>query len=426
MNTRILWLTMAVLLSSGAGVQYLYAGEDDVEVSEQAESSDGEGATDTSVAGEETSAVTQTETPSVDAAQAAAPEEPQTAAPAVAETVPTVAQPEEKPAESTQQPATEQAQPAAQQEVAPASTVTPTPPAAPVETKPGQAAKKPQEEEIPGIDTLGLEEPGGNWLFKRIWWERAEARFEKIRSSVEQLFEARMTFLKKRSELDRDLFDPFYREVGLERGELREIVLYLIERIEKMRQQQGSLDDQEREFLNTLLKEQKTLEQMQADIDGIDKLDKAVDDAILLLAEQINRARSYENSAWQEFKAIGKELNDKRARERYYSMDAILMSIRDIDTYIKGTFSQHFQALAKSAAEHIDRVKMAVKALKDRNIDLKLEAEKLEGAAKQGSAEEAEETAAQPGFFGSIMHAIGNFFSSIWHLLFGWIGSSKA
>lgn len=297
-------------------------------------------------------------------------------------------------------------------------------PKAPSERKPEAISKKQAEEELPGIDTLGLEEPGGNWLFKRIWWEKAETRFEKIRSMVEQLFEERMVFLKQRSELDHNLFDPFYREVGLERGELREIVLYLIERIEKMRQSQGSLDEEERDFLNTLIKEQKTLEQLQTDIDGIDKLDKAIDESIMLLADQINRARNYENSAWQEFKAIGKELNDKRARERYYSMDAIMKSIQDIDAYIKGAFSQHFQALSNSAKEHVERVKTAVKTLQERRIDLKIEAEKLENADKQVSVEETEEV--QPGFFASIFHAIGKFFSSLWGFLFGWIGSSKA
>src|SRR5579864_2839891 len=30
------------------------------------------------------------------------------------------------------------------------------------------------EEEPAGIDTVSLEDAQGNWLFKKIWWERAE------------------------------------------------------------------------------------------------------------------------------------------------------------------------------------------------------------------------------------------------------------
>src|SRR5690606_16000794 len=31
-------------------------------------------------------------------------------------------------------------------------------------------------QEAEGIDTVTLEEPQGNWLYKRVWWERAQGR----------------------------------------------------------------------------------------------------------------------------------------------------------------------------------------------------------------------------------------------------------
>lgn len=450
MNVRLLWLTCIVILTTELAVsQYLYAQDDATETTEQ-ETADAdasgedteEGAVDAkedapekqdaleeSVATKEaTEEVASAEEKKEQAVQPAPAAETKEVVPDKAKVAEKTAeqQKEEKPDQEAQQEKQAETKPEVKSDQKPEEKT----PAqiAPQEGKSkanaAEKQKKQPEEELPGIDTLGLEEPGGNWLFKRIWWERAEREFEKIRATVEQLFEERMVFLKQRSEIDRTLFDPFYREVGLERGELREIVLYLIERTGKLREEQGGLNDEERDFLNTLLKEQKTLEQLQADIDEIDKLDKAIDESILLLAEQINRARNYENSAWQEFKAIGKELNDKRARERYYSMKAIFESIQDIDAYIKGSFSQHFQALVTAAHEHVDRVKAAVKTLRDRQIDLKLEAEKLENVAKQVKGEEPEEIA--PGFFGSIMHSIGNFFAGLWHFLFGWLSSSKA
>src|SRR5579872_3599284 len=59
------------------------------------------------------------------------------------------------------------------------------------------------EEMVPsspiGIDTVSLEEPQGNWLFKRIWWERAEERYEKIRNLVTAIWESRTQFFNKRN-----------------------------------------------------------------------------------------------------------------------------------------------------------------------------------------------------------------------------------
>src|SRR5204862_4884212 len=81
--------------------------------------------------------------------------------------------------------------------------------------------EEPLSEEPVGIDTVSLENPQGNWLFKRIWWERAEDRYEKIRNLVDAIFEQRNTFFKERNQLDRNILDPFYMSIGIDRGELQ-------------------------------------------------------------------------------------------------------------------------------------------------------------------------------------------------------------
>src|SRR5438105_2755246 len=56
----------------------------------------------------------------------------------------------------------------------------------PVEAKPPVEQIKPE-----GIDTVSLEDPQGNWLFKKIWWERAETLYGKIREAVTSIWESR-------------------------------------------------------------------------------------------------------------------------------------------------------------------------------------------------------------------------------------------
>lgn len=278
-------------------------------------------------------------------------------------------------------------------------------------------------EEPEGISTVDIDEPSGNWLFKRIWWEKAEAKYEKIKNAVDQVLEARMLFFSKRTELDRTLFDPFYRTIGLGSGELNEIISYLINELEKERGHEGSLRGQERELLNALQTEKKVLEQLQLDVQSINKLDNAIDDALTTLLGQINQARVYEKQAWQQFKAIAKELSDKKARELYYSMDTLWKNIKDINDYIKNAFSQHFDKLVQAAQEQINKARDTIQLLREKGIDFKLQAQRLASLDKQESSnhedEEEKEVAVQPGFLMKIWQRITGGLLALWNSLFG-------
>src|SRR5437870_6541847 len=95
----------------------------------------------------------------------------------------------------------------------------------PIKEEPIVIPEEPEKKEKPvGIDTVSLENPQGNWLFKRIWWERAEERYEKIRLLVDAVWESRTIFFVKRNELDRNVLDPFYLNVGIGQGELQTIL----------------------------------------------------------------------------------------------------------------------------------------------------------------------------------------------------------
>ena len=66
--------------------------------------------------------------------------------------------------------------------------------------------------EMKSIDTIDLAQPEGNWLNKRIWWERAKDKYKECREVFEAIFASRMGYLEKRSEVEKTVLDPFYRK----------------------------------------------------------------------------------------------------------------------------------------------------------------------------------------------------------------------
>jgi len=256
-----------------------------------------------------------------------------------------------------------------QEEVAPVAEV------AEPEEKPAEKSDQGEEEfEIKEIDTTGPT-TAGNWLLKRIWWERAKDKFAKTREAVNQVADSPMKFYRLQNDLEKSVLDPFYREIGLEQGELKAVLNSFLEKLDQERDRVGELDLEERDLIFVLQSEKKRLEQLQTDLNAISDLDNKIDDSITLLLQQVNKSRSYENQAWQNFDAIAYELSDEKAQELYYGMDAQLKSIKDIDVYINNQFSTYFDNMLQSAKDQVDRIKDAIKILKEKGIDIKQQVE---------------------------------------------------
>lgn len=244
-----------------------------------------------------------------------------------------------------------------------------------------------------GIDTVSLDNPQGNWLFKRIWWERAEERYEKIRLLVDAIWESRNKFFLERNQLDRNVLDPFYMNIGIDRGELREILSEINDFLEKQENTQGERTEQERMLYETYITEKETLKQLKNDIDTIANLDHAIDDALETFMNQINRVRQFEMQAWNNFKEIAHILNDTRARELYYMIEGAARNIKTISTYLEQEFFTHFDKLINETKKRIEQVQNQMNALKEKGVKFQRQAEQLEQQAKQQQANEEEEEA---------------------------------
>lgn len=279
-------------------------------------------------------------------------------------------------------------------------------------------------EELTGIDTVSLENPQGNWLFKRIWWERAEERYEKIRTLVDSIWEFRSKFFIARNELDRNVLDPFYINIGIDRGELQIMLSEINDFLEKQRDQQAELSEEEAILYELHAAEEETLKQLQRDIEAINKLDHAIDDALGTLMDQINRVRNYESQAWNNFKEIAHILNDAKARELYYMIEGAARNIKDISVYLEREFFSHFNKLVKETGQHITRVQNQMEALKEKGISFKKQADTLEQKQQtvqdDEDEDEDEEILVQKpklGWFAWIGSLFSKAFSSVWSII---------
>jgi hypothetical protein len=292
------------------------------------------------------------------------------------------------------------------------------------------------DKEIVGFDTLGLDKPEGNWLIKRIWWEKAETRYEKIQNLIDQILDSRMIFFTQRNEIESKVLDPFYFQQSLTHGQLDEVITFLLDELKREHPKDRPVPPQEHQLYEKLLAEQRVLEQLKTDVDGIQKLDITLDDALTRLMEQINSCRSYEKRAWSAFKEIAKVLDHHKARDLYYSMDVFLSNIKSINSYIQNPFTQHFNSIINTIKENIERITQTLNSLKEKGIDLKQQVQNFEDQEraldctlttsqlesmkeKKHAQEEAEATPPQ-GWFGWIWSSITDFFSSLWNMIAFW------
>lgn len=293
----------------------------------------------------------------------------------------------------------------------------------PVEDEPVVIPENEPEIEATGIDTVSLENPQGNWLFKRIWWERAEERYEKIRLLVDAIWDSRTAFFIKRNDLDRNILDPFYLSVGIGQGELQVILTEINDFLEKKREQQGDLNEQERMLYESYATEEETLKQLKQDVESIANLDNEIDNALGTLMNQINRVRQFEDQAWQHFREIARILNDTKARELYYIIEGAARNIKNISTYLERDFITHFNTLISEATKHVARVQGQIEALKEKGIHFKRQVDLLEqqnqNQQEDEDDEDDEEVAPKPklGWFGWIIAEIKNAFGMILSIL---------
>ncbi|KKP35718.1 MAG: hypothetical protein UR26_C0002G0018 [candidate division TM6 bacterium GW2011_GWF2_32_72] len=303
-----------------------------------------------------------------------------------------------------------------------------------------------EQEELEELDTLDIE-GGGNWYLKRQWWEKAENLYEQVKVALNKVFEARMDFLKIESELDKKL-DKFYGTIGFKRGGLDEALTTVQSYLEKEVKEDGDLSDEERILKDKLILNQEKIKNIQKYLDNVDTLWAALNEAIENVRTQVQKARDYDAAAWQNYKAIGKELSDIKAHELCDEIKTHLQNIEQINTYITGELSTYFKTkIVDELNKQIEKISLEMDSLKTDGIDLqqkmldimeKEKAEELKKVAEEKEEINKEESknattsdkktvtngliATVGSYFVAPFNYIINFFSSVFETIKTWLG----
>ena len=302
-------------------------------------------------------------------------------------------------------------------------------PALPVEAEPSGATTD-EDMEITGFDNVDLSEPKGNWLYKRIWWEKAERVYEKIKELTDKIIDLRSVFFIKRQELDHNVIDPFYFGLGIEQGELAEKISNFTQQLDIEEADEQPADQKERELHAMLAQEKKTLEQLQQQAQMISKIEQALDDALMKLIEQLHQARRYEQQAWAHFKAINRELSDKKARELYYAMDTFWKNLNNINTYLSDAYSRYYDQLTNKIQQETQNIKTTLQSLKEKGIDIQSPKVQKPSKSEDDDSENAEPEQ-ETGFLGTVWKWIKSPFvfvkdsvSGLYHWIGGLFGGT--
>jgi|GEM_PF-2022038 len=273
--------------------------------------------------------------------------------------------------------------------------------------------------QIANIDTTTLAEPQGNWLFKRMWWERSLETYQKLKDLVDKIMDRRVEFFKQRSALDKDLFDTFYMELGMGLAEFSTIVQDLMDRLEKEQPQEEVMSQNRQTLLDSLRLEKATIEQVKKNIDGLKQVDNAIEDSLGIVIETINAVRRYERDGWDFFKEIGQLLNEKKARELFYRLDVAYQNVKQLSNYLEQSFASYFSALETRARSTVAQLHDQMNILKEKGIDLRTRVALLDQpeevpeqvlSVEQGQEEEEERVKKPTSWWRTIIDTVKSYF----------------
>ncbi len=221
-----------------------------------------------------------------------------------------------------------------------------------------------------GLNTLNIDS-AGNWLEKRIWYKKGELLFESIRSSVQKASDIRMKFVHEVNSAGKKI-DEFYETVGLQEGKIEELLKAVLQDLDAAAHYRGGdLSENERALKEKVQAEQKLIEVVSKDLKLIDDLDEQIDKTMMKAFKEIDSCRGLETRAWNNFKDIGNELDDKKARVLYYEMDNFNKNIEQKMSYLQSNLLPYLQTkLAQKVDETTEQIKTNVATLYSKGVDL--------------------------------------------------------
>lgn len=271
------------------------------------------------------------------------------------------------------------------------------------------------------LDTLGFDD-SGNWVEKRVYWERAEEAYGKLRAINAQVSQEQLQYFGMRNEVDKQL-TAGRCELGLNEAELAKVLDYLLGVLQAA---QNQVQADKNDFKVTLLDNQDQLLLLQTSLEQLAQFDTDLDSVVVKAIDQVQKSNEYERKAWEDFKQIGRVLNDESARQLYYQVASYRKNSKLILKYLKTDLKNSFENLIARLKAKLSQIKKITGELKDAGIDLKYELKALDqdriynkdGAKLADTSEEDVKPASQKaksktGFWSVVFDSLG----LLWQLI---------
>lgn len=219
------------------------------------------------------------------------------------------------------------------------------------------------------LDTTEVD-GGGNWLNKRIWYERAQTVFDEIRVMVNTIGDLRIQFSNEVNTVGQKI-DSFFETVDFTKSQLDDKFKEILVALDTEQKIVGDLSEEERTLQTTIKQELLVIDQIGRDIKSIGEVDNKIDQTLMQAFKTIDECREYETKAWDTFKSIGKELDDKKARNFYYQMNNYKQNIDQKSSYLKSTLLPYLHNVLVAKIEtNISKINEAINQLKTKGVDL--------------------------------------------------------
>jgi archaellum component FlaC len=282
-----------------------------------------------------------------------------------------------------------------------------------------------RQDTLKEADVTTLDEARGNWFFKAKILKDARKVYDGIRKKLTKIAPLEDSYAEKRNKLD-GLVNVFYQEYGFQQGEADERLDILIEEVKKLEDSEGILDKDERNLLEQLKEKKNDVEAVKTEFDELHKLNNALNQALVTLAGQINKANTYDEQAWQGYEQIELTLSDERAQEVLNKIQNNLDNITAIEKYLTNDFAVFFEKSTKAINAHVEKIKTQVLDLKEQGIGLgkkmaeliaKEEAIKQEQAERERDQLKKELAAARKTWWSWFTDSITSFFESMYNFV---------
>ncbi len=226
------------------------------------------------------------------------------------------------------------------------------------------------EDTSSGLDTINID-AGGNWLEKRKWFVSAQELFGEIRALTEKAESLRVDFVDAHNAMGKKI-DDFYSVVSFDKGELETMLKDNLEQLDRQEARRGhDLSDAERSVKQSLKNAQKEIEQLGNDIEKVAQFDAQITKTVDQAFKTIANCRDLEDKSWADFKDIGDELNDKKARSLYYEMENAKKNIEQNVHYLQQTLLPYLESKLKPmAGQLIKNITDSVKKLEANGVHL--------------------------------------------------------